>query len=100
MQQVVVSEVESAGILQMSVTRVRTGVKELVLERAAMLRAVLDSTHPLLQEVGMRMRSGLSAVLACVVSGLFVWAQDGPAASSDEARGKLWWAHVQYLADP
>jgi Zn-dependent M28 family amino/carboxypeptidase len=34
------------------------------------------------------------------VSGLFVWSQSGAAALSDEARGKIWWAHVQYLADP
>jgi len=33
------------------------------------------------------------------VSGVFVWSQSGPALS-DEARGKIWWAHVQYLADP
>ena len=48
----------------------------------------------------MRMWSVPGAVFAFVVSGLFVWAQAGPGASSDEARGKLWWAHVQYLADP
>jgi Zn-dependent M28 family amino/carboxypeptidase len=49
----------------------------------------------------MRMRwSVLVAVSVCVVSGIFVWAQAGPPVLSDEARGKLWWAHVQYLADP
>jgi len=45
-------------------------------------------------------RSGFVAAFAFVVSGLLVWAQVGPAALSDEAQGKLWWAHVQYLADP
>jgi Zn-dependent M28 family amino/carboxypeptidase len=34
------------------------------------------------------------------VSGVLVWSQAGPAALSDEARGKIWWGHVQYLADP
>jgi Zn-dependent M28 family amino/carboxypeptidase len=40
------------------------------------------------------------SVSVFAVSGLFVWAQSGHAALSDEARGKIWWAHVQYLADP
>jgi Zn-dependent M28 family amino/carboxypeptidase len=34
------------------------------------------------------------------VSGVLVWSQSGVAALSDEARGKIWWAHVQKLADP
>jgi Zn-dependent M28 family amino/carboxypeptidase len=34
------------------------------------------------------------------VSGVLVWSQSGVAALSDEARGKIWWAHVQQLADP
>jgi Zn-dependent M28 family amino/carboxypeptidase len=49
----------------------------------------------------MRMR-GIAFFAAAVfaVSGVLVWSQSGPAALSDEARGKIWWAHVQYLADP
>jgi Zn-dependent M28 family amino/carboxypeptidase len=34
------------------------------------------------------------------VSGVLVWSQSGVAALSDEARGKIWWGHVQKLADP
>jgi Zn-dependent M28 family amino/carboxypeptidase len=49
----------------------------------------------------MRMRwIAFFSVSVFAVSGLFVWAQSGAAALSDEARGKIWWAHVQYLADP
>jgi Zn-dependent M28 family amino/carboxypeptidase len=49
----------------------------------------------------MRIRRFVSiAVLVCGVSGVLVWAQAGTAASSDEAQGKVWWAHVQKLADP
>jgi Zn-dependent M28 family amino/carboxypeptidase len=49
----------------------------------------------------MRMR-GIAFFAASVfaVSGVLMWSQSGPAALSDEARGKIWWAHVQYLADP
>jgi Zn-dependent M28 family amino/carboxypeptidase len=49
----------------------------------------------------MRMR-WIAFVAASVfaVSGLFLWSQSGSAVLSDEARGKIWWAHVQYLADP
>jgi Zn-dependent M28 family amino/carboxypeptidase len=43
---------------------------------------------------------GLIAASACVVSGLLVWAQTTTVPQSDEERGKVWWAHVQYLADP
>ncbi len=49
----------------------------------------------------MRMRPSVFVVaVAGVLSGLVVWSQTGPAPSSDEAQGKVWWAHVQYLADP
>ena len=48
----------------------------------------------------MRVRGSALAAFACVVSGIVVWGQAGPTALSDEARGKVWWAHVQYLADP
>ncbi|MGD0445313.1 MAG: M20/M25/M40 family metallo-hydrolase [Edaphobacter sp.] len=40
------------------------------------------------------------AAVVCGVSGLLVWAQTGMAVSNDEAQGKVWWAHVQKLADP
>ena len=40
------------------------------------------------------------AVLTCGMSGLLIWAQTGPAISNDETQGKVWWAHVQKLADP
>jgi len=40
------------------------------------------------------------AAFTFAVSGVLLWAQAGPAPLSDEARGKAWWAHVQYLADP
>ena len=35
----------------------------------------------------------LGSMLGCVVV-------EGQSAASDEAQGKVWWAHVQYLADP
>ena len=40
------------------------------------------------------------AAVVCSVSGFFVLAQSGSTASTDEAQGKVWWAHVQKLADP
>jgi Zn-dependent M28 family amino/carboxypeptidase len=40
------------------------------------------------------------AAVVCSVSGFFVWAQSGATGSNDEAQGKVWWAHVQKLADP
>jgi len=49
------------------------------------------------------MRLGRVASIAAVVcgaSGFFAWAQSGSTASTDEAQGKIWWAHVQKLADP
>jgi Zn-dependent M28 family amino/carboxypeptidase len=49
----------------------------------------------------MRMRwVAFFAALVFAANGFFVWSQSGAAALSDEARGKIWWAHVQYLADP
>jgi len=39
------------------------------------------------------------ACVASIVSCSFVSAQPASPAVSDEARGKVWWAHVQYLAD-
>jgi Zn-dependent M28 family amino/carboxypeptidase len=49
----------------------------------------------------MRVRwTGFIAALFCGVSGGLALAQAGQPALSDEARGKAWWAHVQYLADP
>jgi len=49
----------------------------------------------------MRMRwVAFFAASVFAVSGVFVWSQSGAAPLSDEARGKIWWAHVQYLADP
>src|SRR5258707_7972609 len=49
----------------------------------------------------MRMRwVAFFAASVFAVSGVFVWSQSGVAALSDEARGKIWWAHVQKLADP
>jgi Zn-dependent M28 family amino/carboxypeptidase len=49
----------------------------------------------------MRMRwVAFFATLVFAANGFFLWAQSGAAALSDEARGKIWWAHVQYLADP
>jgi Zn-dependent M28 family amino/carboxypeptidase len=63
---------------------------------------VLDSTHSfLVSENIMRMgRFSLIAGLVLSVSGLVVWAQSAETASNDEAQGKVWWAHVQKLADP
>jgi Zn-dependent M28 family amino/carboxypeptidase len=49
----------------------------------------------------MRMRwVAFFAASVFAVSGVLVWSQSGVAALSDEARGKIWWAHVQKLADP
>ncbi|HWW98065.1 MAG TPA: M20/M25/M40 family metallo-hydrolase [Edaphobacter sp.] len=42
----------------------------------------------------------LFAASVFAVSGVLVWSQSGAAALSDEARGKIWWGHVQKLADP
>ena len=49
----------------------------------------------------MRVRGFASVVASsCLLSGFLVWAQTGTTSSNDEARGKVWWAHVQKLADP
>jgi Zn-dependent M28 family amino/carboxypeptidase len=49
----------------------------------------------------MRMvRFAFVAALAGGISGFLMWAQTGAASSNDEAQGKVWWAHVQKLADP
>src|SRR5260370_33306335 len=49
----------------------------------------------------MRMvRFACVAALAGGISGLLMWGQTGAASSNDEAQGKVWWAHVQTLADP
>ncbi len=64
---------------------------------------MLDSTHPFCSGewlcVWVR-----SAFVACFwfVSSVGFWCgrRLGRAPSSDEAQGKVWWAHVQYLADP
>jgi len=45
-------------------------------------------------------RFAFVAALAGGIGGLLVWAQTGAASSNDEAQGKVWWAHVQKLADP
>ena len=41
----------------------------------------------------------VSAIVCCEWD-CGVVAQTGSTASNDEAQGKVWWAHVQYLADP
>src|SRR5258705_9612010 len=49
----------------------------------------------------MRMvRFAFVAALTGGISGFLMWAQTGAAISNDEALGKVWWAHVQKLADP
>jgi Zn-dependent M28 family amino/carboxypeptidase len=49
----------------------------------------------------MRMlRFAFVVAVACGIGGLLMWAQTGAATSNDEAQGKVWWAHVQKLADP
>jgi hypothetical protein len=45
-------------------------------------------------------RFAFVAALAGGISGLLMWAQTGATTSNDEVRGKVWWAHVQKLADP
>jgi Zn-dependent M28 family amino/carboxypeptidase len=45
-------------------------------------------------------RFAFVAALASGTGGLLMWAQTGAAISNDEAQGKVWWAHVQKLADP
>src|SRR5258705_6517815 len=48
----------------------------------------------------MRMvRFAFVAALTGGISGFLMWAQTGAAISNDEAQGKVWWAHVQKLAD-
>ena len=42
----------------------------------------------------------LMMVSVALAGGVLLWAQSGATASSDEEQGKLWWAHVQYLAAP
>src|SRR5258708_6014814 len=62
---------------------------------------VLDSTHPILLWRAMMCVRGFACVaaVASIVSCSFVSAQSASPAASDEARGKVWWAHVQYLAN-
>ena len=49
----------------------------------------------------MRMRWAAFLVTGSfAVSMVLAKAQGGSSTLSDEARGKIWWAHVQYLADP
>jgi Zn-dependent M28 family amino/carboxypeptidase len=45
-------------------------------------------------------RFALIAVMVCGVSGLLVWSQTAATTTDDETQGKVWWAHVQKLADP
>jgi Zn-dependent M28 family amino/carboxypeptidase len=45
-------------------------------------------------------RFAFVAALAGGLGGLLMWAQTGSANLNDEAQGKVWWAHVQKLADP
>jgi Zn-dependent M28 family amino/carboxypeptidase len=45
-------------------------------------------------------RFALAAALACGISGILTWAETGATISNDEAQGKVWWAHIQKLADP
>jgi hypothetical protein len=40
------------------------------------------------------------AVAMAGLGGFLIWAQTGASGSDDEARGQVWWAHVQKLADP
>src|SRR3982074_133016 len=45
-------------------------------------------------------RFAFVAALAGGIGGFLMWAQTGTASSHGEAQGKVWWAHVQKLADP
>jgi Zn-dependent M28 family amino/carboxypeptidase len=45
-------------------------------------------------------RFAFVAALAGGVSGLLMWGQTGATGANDEAQGKVWWGHVQKLADP
>jgi Zn-dependent M28 family amino/carboxypeptidase len=45
-------------------------------------------------------RFAFVVALAGGLGGLLIWAQTGASGSGDEARGKVWWTHVQKLADP
>jgi Zn-dependent M28 family amino/carboxypeptidase len=40
------------------------------------------------------------ASMICAVTGFIAWAQVNTTSSTDETKGKAWWAHVQKLADP
>ena len=49
----------------------------------------------------MRMlRFAFVAAVTSGISGLLMWAQSGAVNPNNEAQGKVWWAHVQKLADP
>jgi len=49
----------------------------------------------------MRVRWFAFLVAGCFgVSMVLAKGQDGSSTQNDEARGKIWWAHVRYLADP
>ena len=103
MQQVVASEFEVAAMECDEGSNRGTGRQRILDGLNGLLSIVLDSTHPFLWSLAMRWFLRWSAVIAagvCGVGGVWMLAQAGPAASSDEARGKVWWAHVQYLADP
>lgn len=45
-------------------------------------------------------RFAFVAVLTCGISGILMWSQTGATISNDQAQGKVWWAHIQKLADP
>src|ERR1700750_1878910 len=45
-------------------------------------------------------RFAFVAALAGGLGGILIWAQTSAMGSDDEARGKVWWTHVQKLADP
>jgi hypothetical protein len=64
-------------------------------------RARFDASFFSFWRTDMRVRwVAFFAASVFAVSGVLVWSQSGVAALSDEARGKIWWAHVQKLADP
>src|SRR5437868_11621899 len=45
-------------------------------------------------------RFAFVAAVAGSISGLLMWAQTSAAGANDEAQGKVWWGHVQKLANP
>src|SRR5262249_11010741 len=97
MQQVVCSVPGAGGMMQMRVARPFSWVKSSWLSGCMGGRARFNASCSVFEEMVMRWLQVLCVGL--VGCAAVARAAVGADAASDEARGKAWWAHVQYLAD-